>query len=382
MQKIFSTIILNLIIIQFSIGQNKFLSGYLINSTNDTLNGSILFEDWTISPKSIIFKNEKNLEERYLAENLKSFTISELNLNYESQFSIVKYVSKEPISNYSKLFSEVDSSYFFFKTLLKSNYINLYSLSDSYEKDRYYIKKDGDFYELIKYSFYKYNINGKIFEYKNEDFKNQIKNLCGDAPNLKIEVPLYSENSLKNYFSKYNACFKDNNQVNFTSIKDSAIFSFGLLYGIENFSNFKSSLPFSNQNLGLSGMITLPKNHHNDFIKIQIDYAKNTYGKLEKSENKGVDWKSPSTEISVGFGKFMGGGNIQPFLSTSLNFFIMDYFNFKNVQYAKNNTIVYSVNIGVAYKKAIILEISKLATIFGKRDGLGPQISILVLPFK
>lgn len=95
MKRIFSTIFLNLIIIQFSIGQNKFLSGYLINSTNDTLKGSILFEDWTISPKSLIFKNEKNAEEKYLAENLKSFTISELNLNYESRFATVRYVSKE-----------------------------------------------------------------------------------------------------------------------------------------------------------------------------------------------------------------------------------------------------------------------------------------------
>ena len=356
-----------LLTVQFVHGQNKYLGGYIINPKNDTIKGSIYFEDWAESPKFILFKNLENKEITYDASEIKSFFINNLKLNYESYSAKIKYTSLYPISDITMLFPEVDSSYFFFKVLVNSSKLNLYQLDDKRKNKRYFIKKDGVFVELINYKVYKKNYDNKVFEIKNQDFLMQLENTCKDAKNFNAYLPSYDERSLKKYLTKYNSCFSNNNIVNYSSKKESAYYSLGLIYG----NGFNLSL-LKLKSIGISTMINPAKLHHNVFIIAKFE-------KLLPSNDK-----TKYYSYNLGFGRFIGGKNIQPYLSfsTNLNIERTKSVSFQsNVErYNRDLLLSYSLNFGVTYKKRIIIETSRILSLNKKYGDFGPQISLIIFP--
>lgn len=347
----------------FLSAQNKYLTGNVITKKNDTLQGSILFKDWTSSPKFISFKNQQGAESTLDAKDVKSFTINDLNLHYESHFAKINYVSLVPISDISFLYSKIDSSYFFFKVLISSSKINLYSYSDSSKNDRYFIKKENDFNELVNYTFYRKSTENKVYEFKNQQYRKQLEDLCKDASQLKAAIPAYEEGHLKRYLTKYNACFLEDNNIDFNSKKEYLHFRLGLNYGID-----QSYSPLNLHNIGVSAMLNLKKSHHNNFVKLQFENLYLTKG------------TSNFQEVIVAFGRYFGGKKIQPYVSASTNLFLYQNYDLFAQQYYRELVTFYSLNAGVAYKKNIHIEFSRILTLHGKSGAPGPQLTLIIMP--
>lgn len=363
MPKTISILLAIIISSNFLLAQNKFLPGVVVTNTNDTLKGSILFKDWASSPKYISFKNQQGEESIKDAHDVKSFTISELNLHYESHFAKINYVSLVPISDISFLYSKIDTSYFFFKVLISSSKMNLYSYSDSSQNDRYFIKKDNAFNELVNYTFYRKSAENKVYEFKNQQYRKQLEDLCRDATQLKATLPAYEEGHLKRYLTKYNACFMENNNIDFNSKKEYLHFRLGLNYGID-----QSYSPLNFHNVGVSAMLNLKKSHHNNFVKLQFENLYLTEGETNFQE------------AIVAFGRYFGGKKIQPYVSASTNLFFYQNYDFFANKYYRELVTFYSLNAGVAFKKNIHLEISRIITLHGKGGAPGPQFTLIVMP--
>jgi hypothetical protein len=336
----------------------RILDGYIVNLKQDTIKGKVFFEDWEISPSKITFVDANN-NQIYNPTQILGFGIYSNNEIYDSKEITINYVNKVPVTAGKSPFNSTDILQVFMQKILLGNKVSIYKYVDKERVERFFIEKDNDLLELINYSFTQ-NKNGTNYLVKDETYKSQLKNICNDAENFKASLPLYEETSLKNYFTKYNACFIGSS-VDFSNKKEGSKISFGLTGGINNLTYVLQNDFSTNQMLGASVRLLLPRLFNNRFVKF---YMLNTpkFTVLNTDINK-VE-KNPLSEFGVTFGRYIGKKKLQPLASFTMNY-VQGYGEFNM-----------GFNLGVSYDKKIELEINRVVTIFGPSYLQSPKVSL------
>ncbi len=337
MKHIFTTVLLLIAIISKGFPQDvRLLDGFIVTLKQDTIKGKVFSEDWEISPSKITFRDKNNTNIIYLSNQILSFGIYSNNDIYDSKEITINYVNKAPVAAGVSPFRSTETLQIFMQKILLGNRASIYKFIDKEGVDRYFVEKDNNLLELINYSFTQTK-NGLNYLIKDDTYKGQLKNICNDADNFKVSIPLYQENSLKNYFSKYNACFLGNT-INYSNTEERSKIGFGLTGGINNLSYVLNNGFSTNKMFGASVRILLPKLFNNRFVKFYMFNTPN-FTVLNTDINK-VE-KNSLSEYGITFGRYIGKKKIQPLASFTLNY--VENYGEANMGF----------NLGVSYKNLI-----------------------------
>lgn len=189
-------------------GQNRFVEGYVVIPSGDTVKGFIKDQDWRVNPSSIKFrKGADGSTTTYTAAQIRLFrTVS--GTYYESK--AVMYdrspvelallsTSAEPRWEKDTLLLEVEVK----------GQVNLYYLVDATSKQHFFIEKAGsDLAEEllnVKYLVYQDGVKTTSFT---QQYKSQLRNYMGDCQAVQGQIlqTKYNLTSLRALTTKYNGC--------------------------------------------------------------------------------------------------------------------------------------------------------------------------------
>ncbi len=359
MKQLFLTVVLSFSFILNAFSQDsQLLDGFILDLKKDTIKGKVFFEDWAISPSKITFQDKNKVDISYSPEQILGFGISSKNEMYDSKKILINYVTKAPIEIGKSPFRVSETLEVFMQKILFGNHASIYKYIDKEGIERFFVEKDNDLLELVNYTFTQIN-NGTNYLIKDDTYKKQLKNICSDADNFNASIPLYQESSIKNYFSKYNACFMGNS-ISYSNNVEKPKYSIGITGGVNNLTS--SSKDFlTNKMYGFSFRLLLPRLFYNRFVKF---YFLNTPNfTILNTDTKNIEQNNIS-EYGLTFGRYIGKKKIQPMASFTLNYV---------GNYGELNT---GINLGVCYDKKIELEINRIVTIFGPSYLQSPKISL------
>lgn len=219
----------------------EFIPGYYLTLNNDTVKAEIKFEYWIISPKEVTLKDPRSGETKTLhSRDINGFGLknNRFDVDYRSIRKELKYIQyPDNVIIYGQNpFDEIEDASFFAKNLIQGEHASLYQMIDKYEKERFFIEKDGSITELESFEYLtQKESDQKILKFTNESYKNQLRSICSDAPNMTNKTPGYSENSLKNYILTYNSCFVGDVIKVSTNERTSFNFVAGIGFGHQKF---------------------------------------------------------------------------------------------------------------------------------------------------
>lgn len=357
--------------------QNRYLPGKIQFKNSETKEVSIFFEDWSVSPQRIKVIEDTQTKE-YYADQIKGFEITSLQQKYIAEKLKLNFITKNTMASYSELFSESINEYFFMRNMVSSSALSLYSLIDSEERTRFYLRKGDDLIELINYSFL-YLEKGVAVKKVNTDFKTQLGNMFADEPGVLSPMPVYSEESLVRFAKRYieSKGLKSTDFLSKTTGK--AGLKFGFNAGVEGLQNMKYGFPKNNLNLGISGMYQLPHKHNNRFFEFDLYLAPSYKYQAEKTEAS-----IKKTTFTTHYGRFFGNKNLQCFASIGLSFSTqVNTYKLLYTRKEKFPELNIGPNFGIAYKKKFILELSRTVLFLGG-NGItkDPQIHFKYLPWQ
>ncbi len=359
-----------------TIAQNRYLPGKIQLNNNQTKEVNIFFEDWSVSPQRIKVSEDGQTKE-YYADQVLGFEIPSIQQKYVSEKLKLNFISKNPIASYSELFSETISEHFFMRNIISSDVLSLYSLIDSEERTRFYIRKGDDLIELVHYSFL-YLEKGVPVKKTNTEYKTQLNNMFSDEPGVLSSMPAYLEES----FIKFTKKYIQSKGIVYSDFQSQTTgksgFKFGFNAGIEGLQNMKYGFPKNNFNFGLTAMYQLPHKHNNRFFVFGVYLAPSyTYSET-------MDSRARKTTFTTHYGRFFGNKDLQVFTSVGINFSNqVNTYNLVFTQKEKYPELNIGPNFGIAYKKKFILELSKSFLFLGG-NGItkDPQIHFKYLPWQ
>ncbi|MFC3811326.1 hypothetical protein [Lacihabitans lacunae] len=361
----------------FASAQDRYLPGNIILTSNESKDVEIYYEDWSASPQQIKVR-ENGVIIAYKPEQLKGFEIPSLEKSYISEKLTLNFTAQIPITSYSELFTETKTESFFLKKLVTSNILSLYVLIDHEERTRFFIRKDTDLIELIKYSFVM-SEKGILNKKENNDYKNQLANMFADELDILKPMPSYEQASLIKFVKKYNESKGEttNNYIN--NVTDESYVKFGINTGFESVEATKYDFSNKKINFGLSGMYLLPHKHNNRFLVIDY-YSTTNYPTKIYSSNE----ESRKNTFSAFVGKFIGNKPLQGYFSVGLTY-SSQVVNTTYGNYGSQKLKILSTNIGpnigIAYKKQFVLELSKTVLFLGGSGIISdPQIHFKYFP--
>lgn len=245
--KTFYILFLSLIAIHSNC-QIKFEKGYII--TNDLSRKQVLIknQDWFKNPVEFVYKESSDAQEKKgTVQNVKEFGVdgfSKLvsykgNIDYSSTNIASLSLNKSPEDIYKEVFLYE----------IVSGKTNLYSYTDkNLVKFFYSTEENRDIKPLV---FKEYYFDGDTSQIaKNEEYKNTLKSLFSDNPEVlkRVDKTGYNDSDLKNIFSKYNG----------TEDKPEKMNSQGQLHlGVRPGASF-STFKFSSGTLGSNSVVKLP----------------------------------------------------------------------------------------------------------------------------
>jgi hypothetical protein len=365
------------VLISISItAQNRYIPGKIQFINNEKKEVNIFFEDWIQSPQRIKVSEDGQTKE-YYADQISGFEIPSLQQKYIAERLKLNFIAKTPIASYSQLFLETITEHFFLRNIISSDVLSLYSLIDSEERTRFYLRKGNELIELVNYSFL-YLEKGVLVKKTNSEYKTQLKNMFADEPRVLSSMPAYLEES----FIKFTKKYIQSKGIVFSEFQShtegKSGFKFGFNLGVEGLQNMKYGFPKNNFNFGLSAMYQLPHKHNNRFFAFGVYFAP-SYNYLET-----MDSRARKTTFTTHYGRFFGNKNLQVFTSVGISF--SNQVNIYNLVFSQKKKFPESnigPNFGIAYKKKFILELSKSFLFLG---GSGitkdPQIHFKYLPWQ
>ncbi len=193
----------------------EFTPGYYLTLNNDTVKAGILFNYWIVSPDRIKVKDLETAEVKELrSTEIAGFGIvtKKINADYRSFKQELRYIENpETIIPYGESpFSEISETAFFGRVLILGKQASLFQMVDKYDKERFFLEKNGVITELEKYSYlFRKRNDHRFYMIKDDRYKLQLSNICSDAPQMESITPFYNEKALKDYILKYNHCFTD-----------------------------------------------------------------------------------------------------------------------------------------------------------------------------
>lgn len=262
-----------------SYAQKEFVSGYIVTAKGDTLRGEIDNRKWVKNPTSVIFREIGKSYEKYDADNLNGFGVTNENVYVKKRVSVdvTPYLEGRLLNTRERKI--VKDSVLLLKQFIKGR-ISLYYFKDETSKPHFYIQKmDGPLEELINHK-YLLTIGDKTFERNVELYNAQLFDLCQDCSLYTGKALTYSftEGDIAPAILKYNAFFGDNT-AKVTSAKEKlsvdfyikAIgggFSYEIMDRYERF--FKSGLLTTAFGGGV--LIELPSERKKVGVKIDLLY--------------------------------------------------------------------------------------------------------------
>lgn len=160
-------------------GQKKYLGGYIVKNSGDTVNGYIEYRSWEYNPKKIIFKPDSlSLEtEEHDIVTIRAFAIP----GFEQFERYTCPVSMEPTSIDELRLSSAENNASitaFFRVVSSYDDLKLLSYRDDLKERFFILERGSDLpYELI-YKVY-YRSNNETTVVKEEIYKSQLINLAG-----------------------------------------------------------------------------------------------------------------------------------------------------------------------------------------------------------
>lgn len=269
----------------------------------DTLRGQIDDQDWEVSPDHIYFKLSAESEpEKIEAEQAETFYIKKTNRRFVSRKIGIIDVSKKNVFYSQASLVPKKFEYMFLETVLQGAQASLYKLINKDLESHFYIETPTGFMELGNYSYYR-EIDGKQYIESRSNYKKQLTQVCSSAPNFKERMPVYTEESLKKYLVKYNACFQEETIV-YNSKNRKSTFDPMVGAGVELGDDFGSSITY-----GFGVRMNLPHKNNKRFIRANMFFTPYTteFGEREKAK-----W------ISLGVGSYFGNAKIQPYFVLGL----------------------------------------------------------------
>ncbi|MBC8047404.1 MAG: hypothetical protein H7Y00_11455, partial [Fimbriimonadaceae bacterium] len=127
----------------------NFEAGYIILNSNDTVKGLIRNDGWERSPQTILFRAEGQSDVlSYNPATIKAFFISDI-LYYSFDADInTKSRSLKDLGYDTSMYFIHDTV--FMKTLVRSaNGLSLYSYTDAYATERFFVRQDDTINELL-----------------------------------------------------------------------------------------------------------------------------------------------------------------------------------------------------------------------------------------
>lgn len=291
--------------------QKKYLGGYIVKNSGDTVKGFIEYRSWEYNPNKIIFKKDSLTEEK---EEHSSATIKAFSIPGFDQFE--KYtcpVSMEPTSIDELRLSSAENNAnitAFFRVVSSYDDLKLLSYRDDL-KERFFIMERGSDlpYELIYKVYYRSNNENTVV--KEEIYKSQLINLAGKQravdENLrrKIDRVPYSHLPIKNIVRQIILSNPGQQQIveradDKTKFQVAALVGYNMFEFKEPESNKASNNGFC---VGLFADFNPNKLLNNYFIRLELTYA-------------GTRYESTSTEFDpFGFRRVYDKNITQPFLS-------------------------------------------------------------------
>jgi hypothetical protein len=265
-KKIRLTLILLLIIIGSSYGQNDFRSGFIITLDNDTIQGQLDYRSNSKNYESCIFKGEQDETEYY--------PIQILGFGYNND----KFFSSQIIEG---TFVEV----------LVLGEISLYR-----SRDKYHIKKDTSFFDLESIV-EKVEIDGKVGTTETSKWRGVLtflisdclQNPSGHTSNIKLD-----EKTLTRLIVKYNKC-KGTHFTEFKASKPWTKFDYGVTLGVSrskitidgagSFSYLDDSYSSIDPSIGVLVAISSPRITERIAFQGELHFLKSSYSSLVELES-------------------------------------------------------------------------------------------------
>ncbi|TDQ28833.1 tRNA modification GTPase [Tenacibaculum caenipelagi] len=276
--------------------QITFEKGYFINNSGEKVECLIKNLDWKDNPTEFTYKLTSDSSEKISSiSSVEEFGIYNLSKYIRANVDIDKSsdITGKLSDNRNPIFTK---EILFLKVLIEGD-ANLFSYENSNLK-RFFFKKDTDTIKQLIYKRYLSHTpsNGRINI--NERYKQQLlKSLkCETISIKKIKSLSYKENSLSNFFIKYNQC-KNSKTKQFNKTNNVGSFRLTAKIGVNN-----SSLKIHNENFndsrntdfggksgirfGLEGEFILPFNKNKWSILLEANYQ--SFKTQKTTENNSI----------------------------------------------------------------------------------------------
>lgn len=189
-------------------GQSRFVEGYVVIPSGDTIKGFIKDQNWRVNPSSIKFRKGANEETTtYTAAQIKLFrTFS--GTYYESKAVMYDRSPVELALLSTSAEPRWEKDTLLLEVVVKGQ-VNLYYLVDATSKKHFFVEKAGSDLaeELLDVRYLVYQ-NGVKTTSSTQQYKSQLRNYMGDCQSVqgRILQTEYTLTSLRALITKYHGC--------------------------------------------------------------------------------------------------------------------------------------------------------------------------------
>lgn len=329
--------------------QGKFLDGYIISPSGDTLKGLIQYEEWDANPYHINFTNPEGIVQKIFSSEVKGFFILKTNEIYKSHRIGMLNIDLRESYNVAPSLQAKDSSDYFLKEITFGLHASLLEYKNTDGVPHYFLKKQSKLTELFNYPFYRI-VDNKKYLILYDQYKNQLPLLLSDSQSFDIKIPSYDRKNLKTYIEKYNESF---GVIKYKKEADEqSDFNVDLNFsaGVEGWNEPGMNLKYK-PSYGIGIRFNLSRNFHNRYIKlnyqiipsVQIAQVYTNY-----AEEK-IDFKA----FEAGIGSYFGSGKIKPFAGIDCSFPTPNW-----------RTAILAPHFGIGFLRQFNLEVSHLIDLY------------------
>lgn len=175
LRKTFVFLCLGYFVSQITYSQENYISGYVVNTKNDTIKGYVDYRNWGKNPNKIHFKKTTDANAMlYSSTDIVAFGVK---LEHYVSGEVQSEISPNKTDNLQD-YPNINTKWV--KTFLRALYQgekSLYIYKDSDGKENFYIKQNGN-YQLLNYK--KYISRDKIYKHdfnisENKKYLGQLK---------------------------------------------------------------------------------------------------------------------------------------------------------------------------------------------------------------
>ncbi|WP_436516384.1 hypothetical protein [Ekhidna sp. To15] len=274
------TLIVILISLSNSFGQNDFRNGYIITNDNDTIQGQADYRSNSKNYESCIFKSEEG-EREYFSSQIKGFG----------------YIN-------DKFFSSQIIEGSFVEVLVDGD-ISLYR-----SRDKYHIKKDTSLYDLESIV-EEVEIDGKIGTRETSRWRGILNYLTGDClknSTSSIASLKLDEKSLTRFILKYNSC-KGSEFTEFKASKPWTQFDFGATLGLSrseittissgSFAYLDNTYNSIDPSVGVLIAISSPRIAEKIAFQGELHFLKSSYSSLVELEGSSTQYHDTFIDLTT-----------------------------------------------------------------------------------